>query len=293
MVGRGPHPPGHTMNPRLAIAHIHKTAGTTLSGALKAAFGGRYCLVTARDPFAPYFGAEELHAMRRVYPNLEVLMGHDVRPFGDLHEAAPGLSYATFLRDPIVRCASHYQYDLQRGGVDLPFEEWITHEVSPNRQVRHLAGPGATGADAVAMVEGRVDFVGLTEHFDASLLMMGAFYGFPRVGYVRKWSAPTDDIKRRLLDDPHTRALLEEANREDMVLYRHVIDEVMPRQEAAYGPSLVADVEAFRKANRALKQRHLTMRPGYAWYVAKWRLAYQPWVDRARASASEEARLSA
>ncbi len=231
--------------------------------------------------------------MRRVYPRLEVLMGHDVRPFGDLHEAFPGLSYATFVRDPVVRCASHYQYDLQRGGVELPLEEWLAHAVSPNRQVRHLAGPGATGADAVRIVEDRVDFVGVTEHFDASLVMMAAFYAFPRLAYVRKWSAPSDDIKRRILNDPDSRALLEEANREDMVLYRHVVDEVLPRQEAAYGPGLESDVAAFREANAAMRPRHLYLDPRYAWYVAKWRVGYQPWVDRARARSEEQRRQPA
>ena len=276
-----------SMQPRLAIAHIHKTAGTTLSAALKYAFGGRYCLATSRDPAAAFLSADEVRSMTGVYPNLEVVMSHDVRPFGDLHEAFPGLSYATFVRDPVVRCASHYQYDLQRGGVDLPLEEWLGHDVSPNRQVRHLAGPGATGDDAVALVEDRVDFVGVTEHFDASLLMMAAVYGFARLGYVRKWSAPSDDIKRRLLDDPVARAMLEDANREDLVLYRHVVDEVLPRQEAAYGPTLAADVEAFREANRRMRPRNLYLSPRYAWYVAKWRLAYQPRVDRARERAEQ------
>ena len=280
------------MNPRLAIAHIHKTAGTTLSAALKAAFGGRYCLVTSRDPWGPHLSAAEVRSMRTVYPNLEVLMGHDVRPTGDLHEAWPDLSYATFVRDPVVRCASHYQYDVQRGRVDLPFEEWITHDVSPNRQVRHLAGAHATGADAVRLLEERVDFVGVTEHFDASLVMMAAFYGFSRLAYVRKWSAPNDDIKRRLLDDPKTRALLEEANREDMVLYRHVLDEVLPRQEAAYGPALEADVAAFREANGSLRPRDLYLSPRYAWYVAKWRFGYQPWVDRVRDRAIRSRQLA-
>ncbi|MCB2223495.1 MAG: hypothetical protein KQH83_04880 [Actinobacteria bacterium] len=275
------------MQPRLAIAHIHKTAGTTLSGALKAALGGRYCLVTARDPHAPFFDAAELHAMRRVYPRLEVLMGHDIRPWGDLHEAVPGLQYATFLRDPVTRCASHYQYDVQRGRVDLPFEEWIAHEVSPNRQVRHLAGPGASGDDAVALVEERVAFVGLLEHFDASLVMMAARFGLPPLHYVRKWSAPADDIKRRLLDDPSAREMLEAANREDMILYRHVVDEVLPRQEAAYGPALGADVEQFRAEMEGMTLARLQRTPRYAWYVAKWRLAYQPWVDRARAAAAD------
>ena len=281
------------MHPRLAIAHIHKTAGTTLSGALKGAFGGRYCLVTSRDPESPFFGADEVRAMRWAYPNLEVLMGHEVRPYGDLHEAFPDISYATFLRDPLTRCASHYQYDVQRGGVDIPFEDWITHEASPNRQVRFLAGPDATAAEAIAMVEDRIDFVGLLEHFDASLVMMASVYGFPWLGYVRKWSAPTDDIKKRLLADPASRALLEDANREDMALYRHVVDEVLPRQEAAHGPSLLADVAEFQEANRALRQWQLNLRPRYAWYVAKWRVAYQPWVDRSRKAPRRTATLSA
>lgn len=280
------------MHPRLAIAHIHKTAGTTLSSALKSAFGGRYCLVTSHDPDAPFFGADEVRSMRRVYPNLEVLMGHEIRPYGDLHEAFPDISYATFLRDPISRCASHYQYDVQRGGVDLPFEEWITHDASPNRQVRFLAGPDATAADAIAMVEDRIDFVGVLEHFDASLVMMRALYEFPWLGYVRKWSAPTDDIKKRLLADPGSRVLLEEANAEDIALYHHVLEEVMPRQEVAYGPSLLADVNEFQEGNRGLKSWQLSLRPRYAWYVAKWRLAYQPWVDRSRQAARQKSSVS-
>jgi hypothetical protein len=274
------------MKPHLAIAHIHKTAGTTLSGVLKAAFGGRYCLVESPDPAAPFFGAAHLMQMRRLYPRLEVLMGHEIHPYGDLHDAAPGLSYATFLREPILRCASHYQYDVQVGGVHLPLEEWITHEVSPNRQTRHLAGPGATASDAIAVLEDRVDFVGLTEEFDASLVMMAAGYGFPRLGYVRKWSAPRDDIKRRILDDPASVDILVEANREDVALYRYAVEEIFPRQEAAYGPRLASDLAEFREANRSVTKRSMYLRPGYAWYVAKWRLAYRPWVERRRAAAS-------
>jgi hypothetical protein len=119
--------------------------------------------------------------------------------------------------------------------------------------------------------------------------MMAAFYGFPWLGYPRKWSAPTDDIKRRLLNDPASRQMLVEANREDLALYRYVADEVLPRQEAAYGPSLVADVEAFREGNRSVTRWGMNLRPRYAWYVTKWRLAYQPWVHRKRAANREKA----
>ena len=138
----------------------------------------------------------------------------------------------------------------------------------------------------------RIGFVGTVEQFDASLVMMAAFYGFPWLGYTRKWSAPTDGIKRRLLDDPASREMLQEANREDTALFRYVADEVLPRQEAAYGPSLAADVEAFREENGSVTRRGMNLRPRYAWYVTKWRLAYQPWVDRKRAAHRENASVS-
>jgi len=57
------------------------------------------------------------------------------------------------------------------------------------------------------------------------------------------------NIKRQLLDDPATRAKLEEANREDSKLYQHVVDNVYPGQVQQYGPTLTADLEAFASSN--------------------------------------------
>jgi hypothetical protein len=270
------------VHPRIAIVHIHKTGGTTLSGVLKSSFGGRHCLVSAEDPEAPFFSADDLRRLRRFYPFIRSIMGHDIRTYGDLDAAAPGLTYITMLRDPLVRCASHYQYDVQRGGIDIPFEEWITHDVSPNRQTRHLAGPGASAADAIGVLEERVGFVGLVERYDESLVMMRRALGLREIRYARKWTAPSDDIKRRLLEDPRSRDLLVEANREDLEVYRHSLEVMFPRQVAAYGADLEGDVAAFREVNRGVNRWRMYARPRYAWYVAKWRLLYDPWVRRRR-----------
>ena len=43
----------------LAVVHIHKTAGTTLSGVLKHADGGTDCDVRAEDREAPFFSAAD------------------------------------------------------------------------------------------------------------------------------------------------------------------------------------------------------------------------------------------
>ena len=272
------------MDLRIAVVHVHKTGGTTLSSVFKRSFGGRHCSVVSTDPGAGLFGAAQLLEMRPWYPRLHSIMGHDVKVYGDLDSVAPNLRYVTFLRDPVVRCASHYQYDVQVGGVDLPFEEWITHEVSPNRHTRHLAGPNATADEAIALLEERFSFVGLIERYDESMVMMRRALEVRDVRYAKRWTAPADDIKRRLLEDPMSLELLRRANEDDLQVYRHVVDEIYPRQQAAHGPTLDDEVTGFREANAATTKWHMYARPRYAWYVAKWRFGYRPWAKRRRAT---------
>lgn len=270
------------MDLRIAVAHVHKTGGTTLSSVFKRSFGGRHCSVISTDAAAPCFDAGQLLALRAWYPRLHSIMGHDVKAYGDLDVVAPNVRYATFLRDPLARCASHYQYDVQVGGVHIPFAEWITHEVSPNRHTHHLAGRNATAGDAIALLEDRFSFVGLIESYDESLVMMRRLLGVPDVRYAKRWTAPDNAIKRRLLEDPASLDLLRQANEEDLRLYRHVVEEIYPRQRADYGPDLERDVAMFRAANRSTTKWHMYARPRYAWYVAKWRLGYRPWAERRR-----------
>lgn len=275
------------MNPAmLAVVHIHKTAGTTLAGILKHSFGQRHCDVRSEDPAAPYYSARDLRRLKeRFYPRLDSILGHDVRAYGDLEAEEPGIRYLTFLRDPLERCASHYQYDVQIGRVDLSFEEWITHDAVRDRMTRHLAGSGATASDAVAIL-GRVEFVGLLHRFDESLVMMQRKLGIPDVRYARKWVASASRIKKELLGNPETREMLESVNREDLILWDHVLTEVYPRQVAEYGPGLEAAVAHLQRRNRRMTKRRMWAKPRYAMYVAKWRLRYLPWVERRRGSST-------
>lgn len=266
----------------LANVHLHETAGTTLAGVFKQSFGPRHCDVYSEDAAAPFFSAADLRRLKeRFYPRLTSISGHDIRLYGDLEAEEPDIRYLTFLRDPIERCASHYQYDVQVGGVDLPFEDWISHAAVRDRMTRHIGGPEATAADAITMLD-RVAFVGLVHRFDESLVLMQRSLGVPDVRYACRWVAPADQIKQALLSDQGSRAMLESVNREDLVLYRHVLDEVYPKQVAEYGPGLEAAVAWLRRGNRRMTKRRMWARPRYVAYVAKWRLRYLPWVERRR-----------
>jgi hypothetical protein len=127
----------------LAVVHIHKTAGTTLSGVLKHANGGTHCDVLAEDPQAPFFSAEDLRHLRRFYPRLRSILGHDVRAYSDLETVMPDIEWVAFLREPLTRTASHYQYDVQRGGVDLPFESGSPTTRSATARPVSSPAPGA------------------------------------------------------------------------------------------------------------------------------------------------------
>ena len=116
----------------IGVVHIHKTAGTTLASVFKRSFGARHCDVLSLDPEAPHLCPEDLRLMMdRWYPRLDSVLGHAVRAYADLESVAGPIRWVTFLRDPLERTVSHYQYDVQRGGVDLPFEEWVGHEAVP------------------------------------------------------------------------------------------------------------------------------------------------------------------
>lgn len=264
----------------IAVVHIHKTAGTTLAGVFKRSYGRRHLDVLKIDATTPHLTPEELQVMKdKFYPRLDSLNAHPVRIYSGLESVEPDIEYLTFVRDPIERTASHYQYDVQVGGVDLPFEEWITHAAVPDRMTRIIAGPDATGEDAIEWL-GRFAFVGRSDRFDESLVMMQQRLGIPDIRYRSKWVAPSNEIKKKLLRDPITRQQLASVNVEDQKVWEHVVAEIYPKQQAEYGLQLAEEVEAFRARNSKMTALRTFANLNYITYVAKWRLRYRPWVRK-------------
>ena len=138
--------------------------------------------------------------------------------------------YDTFLREPLVRCASHYQYQVQQQGKTYSFDEWIVRDLKRNPETTRIAGPNGTVRDAIQILRSRFIFVGLVEHFDESLVMFRQRVDDPRleIRHRRKRVAENDDIKNQLLSDPRTRSLLVEANQLDLELYEFAAKELYP-----------------------------------------------------------------
>ena len=238
----------------LALIHIEKTAGTTITYILRQSFGTRHCDVLPwKRSFShgDVFSAEDLRRTRWLYPRLESIAGHTVKPFGDLQHAHVDVRFYTFLREPLARCVSHYQHQIQRMGKSLSFKEWIRDERYRNFQVRKLAG-NEDGDRAIRTLDETVRFVGLLERFNESLVMLRKrFPDAPlKIGYQRRNVAADSAIKDRLLNDPAVRPLLVDANREDLKLYQFVTERLYPRQAREYGDSLEADVAHFEATHR-------------------------------------------
>ena len=161
--------------------------------------------------------------------------------------------YYTFLREPLVRCASHYQYQVQQQGKTYSFDQWIVRDLKRNPETTRIAGPNGTVRDAIQILRSRFIFVGLVEHFDESLVIFRQRVDDPRldIWYRRKRVAENDDIKNQLLSDPRTRSLLVEANQLDLELYEFAAKELYPIFRRTYEGSLDRDVAEFKRASES------------------------------------------
>lgn len=245
--------------PPAMFAHIHimKTAGQTVCDILRKSFGPNHCDLRAGDLAT----LADLQFARRFYPNLQSLAGHAIRPRGDLL-LVPEIQFFTFLREPIARCLSHYQFERQRNGNEIDFLPWLQRNA--NYQTRILSGTDDPDL-AITVLQEHVGFVGLLAEFEASLRMLNAWTSNRLdLNYDSRNIATDGSIKKRILANPEYVAALNEENVADQKLYEFVTQSVWPEQLARYQPS---DEEADGDTPRLLPM---------AWSAAKRNLAYKP-----------------
>ena len=235
----------------LALIHISKTAGTTVGWILRSTYGLSHCQVEPWGPkwTGPPFSSHDLQSLRRFYPNLESIAGHRVRGYIDLEENGAEIKYFTFMRQPLKRLASYYQFKVQDRGVKDDFEEWISQREWPhNRQTKAIAGVVDVD-EAIRIIQEKNILVGLAEHFDESMVMLKKLMANDLdISYKRVNVARKNSIKERLLSNDNSRQMLIEANQVDLELYDYVSQELYPTYKREYGPSLQEDVTDYQRS---------------------------------------------
>jgi hypothetical protein len=252
-----------------AFVHIEKTAGSCLNTILRRSFGTRHCDI--RLPLAKRrtdhrdsracVDAADLRRVSLLYRNLRGIAGHNVKPYADLHEACSAIQFFTILREPARRFRSHF---LNRGDGNLrdDFERWLKDNWVHNWQTKMIAGE-PSAQKAIDLLCTWFGFVGLTERFDESLVLLGGWLQEPtfcpeyrRVNRLSDKHRPRDLERKQTdmsyLDSEDMRARIREANAEDYKVYEFVTSTMYPQQLAAYRGDLAAEVEQLQRKNEAL-----------------------------------------
>lgn len=244
---------------KLAFVHIEKAAGMSVHKILKRAFGSKYMVVEPpplEDGATYIFDSAAYNQIRFLYPRLLGIGGHWIRPYSDLSISIPQLRYWTIVRDPVKRTLSHYQYQIQIMGKQIPFDEWSKDQRFWNFQTRKLCGT-EDAAKAIELLSGKSFIgVGILEKFDESMILLDQWLGGHVIpsGNFKDNSAPSDKIKEELMRDPKVLRAIEAMNAEDKKLYAWVCDKLFPSQIKAAEKSNNGNLLDNRQTNRIFLQ---------------------------------------
>jgi hypothetical protein len=246
----------------LAFVHMEKAAGTSFIGALRQTFGVNHCDVLYHEVHDSAEIARQIQFARCVHPGLKSIASHNIRPQGISKDSS--LHLMTFLRDPVKRSLSHYQYQLDVLHKPKSFDEWIIEPRFRNLMTRKLVD-GEDIEAAKEVLRERFFFVGLVERFEESIMMLSRLSPFPLDIRIRRENVRRGvDKIEALRSDANALQALEEANKLDRELYRYVEKELWPRYQELAKP--LPKVTVRRPAiNRYLNRayRNLIYKPAW------------------------------
>jgi len=219
-----------------AYIHIEKTGGQSLNFMLRNSFGLQHCDVLSINKSVDYFDYQEYLGMKKFFPNLKSICGHMVKPYSDIYEKLNReIFYFTFLRDPVQRMISHYQYLVtHHPEYASPFPEWIEDVDQHNLMTKKIAGEDSVDK-AIAIINERVGYVGIFEEYNLSMQMLDFYLPHKLNMYAVRKNNPKDNAARKaIVENPEWMDLVIQSNINDRKLYDYAKDVVFPRQKEKY-----------------------------------------------------------
>ncbi len=248
--------------PAVIFLHIPKTAGSTLHHIIRRQYRPRHIYHMGSQADAPDKFKKQSDAQRA---QIRVLMGHFEMGI-DAFLPQPS-TYFTVLRDPMARAVSYFSH--VRRDADHYCHELVTTNqmdletfiasgedvMMDNGQTRMLAGVlynipfGQCGEDVLAAAKrnlrDRFAFVGLTERFDESLLLMRHHFGWRNLYYTRRNVSPPSH-KKQLPETTVT--AVRQTNQLDTTLYAYA-ETLLDEQIAGLEPAFSQNLADFRRKN--------------------------------------------
>lgn len=219
---------------KVAFIHIPKTGGNTFRDQLRREMAPRREIVLNNADAIAKFRA----LTRQQRATFDLVSGH--MPYGFDPELPRRFRYVTFLRHPVSRVISNYDYMMSGEPKNAvarrlreegwSFRDFVTTKdpMMVDRLYAHLAflGQPAGATAAVTMKElvltaaeriyADFDFVGCLELYDESVVLMSERYGFALSPYERK-NVTKAKHKHAISDED--RALVEERMQPEIELY--------------------------------------------------------------------------
>jgi hypothetical protein len=270
----------------LAFIHVAKTGGRTVDRMLRSSFGPRHCKAvplvdtSTSDPgeldyVVPKYGPDDFRLVRRWCLPLRSIAGHPIALWSDLESVVPDVRYFAFLREPMARGASHYQYTVTYDRPGLTWQEWVAWPVVHDHQTKMFARQ-ADVAEAISEIRRKQVFIGLLERFDESLVMLRKLRAPDlKIAYERANVARDNSLAQKVLADPQARADMQQMYQADAELYDFVVRDLYPSFQRAYGADLDRDVQEFQKRRHRVNRLNMMLSRTYERLVFAPTISYQ------------------
>ena len=170
----------------------------------------------------------------------------ELRPWSELADLKE-IRFFTFLREPIARCLSHYQFECVENGREEDFLTWLSDH--SNYQTRILS-KSEDAAAAIEMLEKRIGFVGLLEEFDRSLDLFRTWSETPiDTRYRSRNISKRSMIKQRILSNPRWVAEIHAHHQADLRVYEYAKTVIFPRMIGQFRDSPNASSPAILRSS--------------------------------------------
>lgn len=213
----------------ILFRHISKTAGTTFKFILSNNFGSSYCNSMAAKP--SLITPNDKNILKFFYPRLKAIGGHNLSIEGDF--LSDKYFRITFIREPIARTISDFQYFCRRDeDIDkfiLKFKTWINNPKNQNQQIKKI-GLTDNFDLAIKNINNTYDFIGLTENFDRSLQILKQICPIKlNLKYNKKQISKNKELANRIKNSQECMNLIKQHNQLDIRLYDYVLENYYER----------------------------------------------------------------
>jgi hypothetical protein len=263
----------------LVFTHIPKTAGTTLTQILIREYGTKMLsVIPGKDNV---YSCKELKRDLLLYPDLQCLSGHSLKPYFDFSNMEKKMQWFTFLRDPVQTFISLYihQYTGRYSEYKIEFSEWMSKYNRKNRMVSWIAGENNL-EKAINIIEEKFEFIGITEKFDESVILLKDKFKLTSVDYTPKMKTRDSNLKEDILSNMDKYKDQVYSNNDlDLMLYDYCIHKIFPEQVKKFGENkLSMELYQFNKRKDLHSKVKSQAIINEFLFKAKRNLLYKPFV---------------